>query len=58
MLSEIILTQNYSIKLFSINNVVLIDLLLNFLPTELRKHSRKGKRLDNIDGVGIKLYVI
>ena len=48
MLSEIILTQNYSIKLFSINNMVLIDLLVNFLPTELLKHSRKGKRLDKV----------
>ena len=49
MLSEIILTQNYLIKLFSINNMVLIDVLVDFLPTELLKHSRKGKRLDKFE---------
>ena len=45
-LSKIILTHNFSIKLFSINNMVLIYLLVNFLPTELLKHCGKGKRLD------------
>ena len=29
--------------------MVLIDLLVNFLPTELLKHSRKGKRLDKFE---------
>ena len=28
--------------------MVLIDLLVNFLPTELLKHSRKGERLDQV----------
>ena len=29
--------------------MVLIDLLVNFLPTELLKHSEKGKRLDKFE---------
>ena len=29
--------------------MVLIDLLVNLLPTELLKHSRKGKRLDKFE---------
>ena len=29
--------------------MVLIDLLVNFLPTELLKHSRKGKCLDKFE---------
>ena len=32
-----------------VNNMVLIDLLVNFLPTELLKHSTKGKRLDKFE---------
>ena len=62
MLLETILTQKLivlllhlgahrlsAIKLFSINDMVLIDLLVNFLPTEVLKHSRKGKRLDKFE---------
>ena len=29
--------------------MVLIDLLVNFLPTGLLKHSKKGKRLDKFE---------
>ena len=61
MLPEIILTQKLivlllllgahrlsAIKLFSIN-MVLIDLLVNFLPTEVLRYFRKGKRLDKFE---------
>ena len=56
LLSDIILTQKLiilllllgthrlsTIKLFCINNMVLNDLSVTFLPTEVLKHSRKGK---------------
>ena len=37
------------IKLFSINNMVLNDVLVTFLPTEVLKHSSKGKLLDKFE---------
>ena len=56
LLSDIILTQKRiilllllgthrlsTIKLFCINNMVLNDVSVTFLPTEVLKHSRKGK---------------
>ena len=56
LLSDIILTQKLiilllllgthrlsTIKLFCINNMVLNDVSVTFLPTEVLKHSRKGK---------------
>ena len=59
LLSDIILTQKLiilllllrahrlsTIKLFSINNMALNDLPVTFIPTEVLKHSRKGKTLD------------
>ena len=61
MLSKIVLTQRLlellllgvhrlsTIKLFSIKNMLLIFLLLNILPTEVLKHSRKGKRLNTFE---------
>ena len=61
-LSEIILTQKLitlplllgahrlsTIKLFSINNMVLNDLLVTFIPTDELKHSRKAKPLDKFE---------
>ena len=42
--------DRYSIiKLFSINNMVLNDVLVTFLPTEVLKHSSKGKLLDKFE---------
>ena len=35
-----------TIKLFSINNMFLNDLSMTFIPTDVLKHSRKGKPLD------------
>ena len=62
LLSDIILTQKTiifllllgahrlrTIKLFSINNMVLNDLSVTFIPTEVLKHSRKGKPLDKFE---------
>ena len=62
LLSEINLTQKLivllllvgahrlsTIKLFSIDNMVLNDLLVTFLPTVVLKHSRKGKLLDKFE---------
>ena len=63
LLSDIILTQKLiilllllgahrlsTIKLFSINNMVLNDLSVTFIPTdEVLKHSRKGKPLDKFE---------
>ena len=62
LLSDIILTQKRiilllllgahslsTINLFCINNMVLNDLLVTFIPTEVLKHSRKGKPLDKFE---------
>ena len=62
LLSDIILTQKLiilllllgaqrlsTIKLFSINNMVLNDLPVTFIPTEVLKYSRKGKTLDKFE---------
>ena len=63
LLSDITLTQKLiilllllgahklsTIKLFSINNMVLNDLSVTFIPTdEVLKHSRKGKPLDKFE---------
>ena len=62
LLSDIILTQKLiilllllgahrlsTIKLFSINNMVLNDLSVTFIPTEVLKHSRKGKPLHKFE---------
>ena len=62
LLSDIILTQKLiilllllgahslcTINLFCINNMVLNDLLVTFIPTEVLKHSRKDKPLDNFE---------
>ena len=62
MLSDIILTQKLgilllllgahrlsTIKLFCINNMVLNDLSVTFMATEVLKHSRKGKYLDKFE---------
>ena len=62
LLSDIILTQKLIIlllllgahrlriiKLFSINNMVLSDLSVTFIPTEVLKHSRKEKPLDKFE---------
>ena len=38
-----------AIKLFSVNNMVLNDLLVTFLQTEVLKHSGKGKLLDKFE---------
>ena len=61
-LSDIILTQKLvilllllmahrlsTIKLFCINNMVLNDLSVTFIPTEVLKHSRKGKHLNKFE---------
>ena len=62
LLSDTILTQKLitlllllgahrlsTIKLFSINNMVLNDLSVTFIPTEVLKHSKKGKLLDKFE---------
>ena len=62
LLSDTILTQKLitlllllgahrlsTIKLFSINNIVLNDLSVTFIPTEVLKHSKKGKLLDKFE---------
>ena len=62
LLSEIILIQKLivllllfgtyrlsTIKLFSVNNMVLNDLSVTFIPTVVLKHSRKGKLLDKFE---------
>ena len=62
MLSDIILTRKViilllllgahrlsTIKLFSINNMVLSDLSVTFIPTEVLKDSRKSKPLDKFE---------
>ena len=62
LLSDTILTQKLitlllllgahrlsTIKLFSINNMVLNDLSMTFIPTEVLKHSKKGKLLDKFE---------
>ena len=62
LLLDIILTQELinlllllgahrlsTIKLFSINNMVLNDLSVTFIPTEVLEHSRKGKPLDRFE---------
>ena len=38
-----------TVKLFSVSNMVLNDLSVNFIPTELLKHCRKGKPLDKFE---------
>ena len=38
-----------TIKLFCINNMFLNDLSVTFIPTEVFKHSRKGKPLDKFE---------
>ena len=38
-----------TIKLFCINNMFLNDLSVTFIPTEVLKHSRKGKALDKFE---------
>ena len=38
-----------TIKLFCINNMVLNDLPVTFIPTEVPKHSRKDKTLDKFE---------
>ena len=38
-----------TIKLFCINNMVLNDLSVTFIPAEVLKHSRKGKPLDKFE---------
>ena len=35
-----------TVKLFSMSNLVLNDLSVTFIPTEVLKHFRKGKTLD------------
>ena len=35
-----------TVKLFSMSNLVLNDLSVTFMPTEVLKHFRKGKTLD------------
>ena len=62
LLSDIILTQKLiilllllgahrlsTIKLFCSNNMFLNDLSVTFIPTEVLKHSRKGKPLDKFE---------
>ena len=62
LLQRIILTQKLiillllpgahrlrTIKLFSVINMVLNDLLVTFIPTEVLKHSRRGKPLDKFE---------
>ena len=62
LLSDVILTQKLiilllllgahrlsTITLFSINIMVLNDLSVTFIPTEVLKHSRKGKPLDKFE---------
>ena len=62
LLSDIILTQKLiilllllgahrlsTIKLFCINNMLLNDLSVTFIPTEVLKHSRKGKPLGKFE---------
>ena len=62
LLSDIILTQKLiilllllgahrlsTIKLFSINNMVLNDVSVTFIPTEVLKDFRKGKPLDKFE---------
>ena len=38
-----------TVKLFSVSNMVLNDLSVTFIPTEVLKHSRKGKPLDKFE---------
>ena len=38
-----------TVKLFSVSNMVLNDLSVTFIPTEVLKHSRKGKPFDKFE---------
>ena len=38
-----------TMKLFCINNIVLNDLSVTFIPTEVLKHSRRDKSLDKFE---------
>ena len=38
-----------TVKLFSVSNMALNDLSVTFMPTEVLKHSRKGKPLDKFE---------
>ena len=41
--------RSSTVKLFSVSNMVLNDLSVTFIPTEVLKHSRKGKPLDKFE---------
>ena len=41
--------RSSTVKLFSVSNMVLNDLSVTFIPTEVLKHSRKGKPQDKFE---------